>query len=259
MDEQHVARLREIAALTWRRTLDDRLGISWEERQRKEREPARPLPADEPLLADRPEHRFEWGPGERMPDDNPWGFRLDVPAVKYDRGELHNLSVGRGTLTPEDRYKINDHIVQTILMLDRLPFPKGLQRVPEIAGGHHEKMDGTGYPRRLGGREQSVAARMMAIADIFEALTARDRPYKPGKTLSQAVAIMARMRDEGHVDPDIFALFLTAGVHRRYAEQFLPPEQIDEVDVARHLARRQDGRRFAVRTAPPMQQTSNGG
>ena len=238
MDERHVSRLQRIAAITWRRTLDDRLGISWEERQRKEREPARPLPADEPLLADKPEHRFEWGPGERMPDDNPWGFRLDVPGLKYDRGELHNLSVGRGTLTAEDRYRINDHIVQTILMLDRLPFPKGLQRVPEIAGGHHEKMDGTGYPRRLRAAEQSVPARMMAIADIFEALTARDRPYKPGKTLSQAVAIMARMRDEGHLDPDLFALFLNAGVHRRYAEQFLPPEQVDEVDVSRYLAKR---------------------
>jgi HD-GYP domain-containing protein (c-di-GMP phosphodiesterase class II) len=235
MDEQHVTRLREIASLTWRRTLDDRLGISWEERQRKEREPARPLPADEPLLANRPEHRFEWGSGERIPDDNRWGFHLDVPDVKYDRGELHNLSVGRGTLTPEDRYKINDHIVQTILMLEQLPFPKGLRRVPEIAGGHHEKADGTGYPRRLRTAEQSVPARMMAIADIFEALTARDRPYKPGKTLSQAVGIMARMRDEGHVDPELFALFLTAGVHRRYAAQFLPPEQVDEVDVSRHL------------------------
>jgi len=237
MDEAHVARLRDIAGTTWRRTLDDRLGISWEERQRKERAPASPLPADEPLLADKPEHRFDWGPGERIPDDNRWGFKLDVPALKYDRGELHNLAVGRGTLTPEDRYRINDHIVQTILMLDQLPFPKGLRRVPEIAGGHHEKMDGTGYPKRLRAGEQSVPARMMAIADIFEALTARDRPYKPGKTLSQAIGIMARMRDEGHVDPELFELFLTAGVHRRYAERFLPPEQVDAVEVSRYLRR----------------------
>ncbi len=237
MDETNVARLEAIAARTWKRTLDDRLGTSWEERQRKEREPVRPLPADEPLLADRPEHRFEWGPGERMPDDNRWGFRLDVPALKYHRGELHNLSVGRGTLTAEDRYKINDHIVQTILMLDRLPFPKGLRRVPEIAGGHHEKMDGTGYPRRLAGEAQSLPARMMAIADIFEALTARDRPYKPGKTLSQALGIMARMRDEAHIDAELFALFLRSGVPQRYAAQFLPPEQIDAVDVERYLHR----------------------
>jgi len=127
--------------------------------------------------------------------------------------------------------------VQTILMLDRLPFPKGLKRVPEIAGGHHEKTDGTGYPKRLTAAQQSMPARMMAIADIFEALTARDRPYKPGKTLSQAVAIMAKMRDEGHIDPELFDLFLQSGAHLRYAERFLPPEQVDEVDVSGYLRR----------------------
>jgi HD-GYP domain-containing protein (c-di-GMP phosphodiesterase class II)/HAMP domain-containing protein len=237
MDAKNVARLEAIAARTWRRTLDDRLGISREERQRRERAPAPPLPVAEPLLADRPEHLFEWGPGERMPEDNRWGFRLDVPALKYHRGELHNLTVGRGTLTAEDRHKINDHIVQTILMLDRLPFPKGLKCVPEIAGGHHEKMDGTGYPRRLTAAQQSVPARMMAIADIFEALTARDRPYKPGKTLSQALGIMAKMRDEAHIDPELFALFLRSGVPERYAAQYLPPAQIDAVDVERYLQR----------------------
>jgi len=121
-------------------------------------------------------------------------------------------------------------------MLSRLPFPNHLKRVPEIAGGHHETMDGRGYPKRLTRDEMSIEARMMAIADIFEALTAVDRPYKKGKTLSESVTIMARMARDHHVDPDLFALFLTSGVYRRYAERFLKPNQIDAVDVARVLA-----------------------
>ena len=117
-------------------------------------------------------------------------------------------------------------------MLSQLPFPKHLRTVPEIAGGHHERLDGTGYPKRLRGEELSLQARMMAIADIFEALTARDRPYKKGKTLSEALRIMARMRREAHIDGELFELFLTAGIFQQYAERFLHPSQIDEVDVA---------------------------
>ncbi|MCE1241692.1 HD domain-containing phosphohydrolase [Oryzomicrobium sp.] len=236
MAPERIERLRGIAARTWRRTLSDRLGISWEERQRKSRIPEPRLPVLEPLLADKPEHLIERGEADRMPADNPWGFKLDVPPYKYNRGELTNLAVGRGTLTDEERYKINDHIVQTIVMLSRLPFPAHLKRVPEIAGGHHETMDGRGYPKRLTRDEMSLEARMMAIADIFEALTAVDRPYKKGKTLSESVAIMARMARDRHVDPDLFALFLTSGVYRRYAERYLRPEQIDAVDVERALA-----------------------
>ena len=231
-----VERLQRIATRTWRRTLDDRLGVSWEERARMNRAGAAPLPAVEPLLADKPEHVIERNAGERLAPDNPWGFKLDVPTHRYNRGELHNLTVGRGTLTSEERYKINDHIVQTIVMLDKLPFPRHLRDVPEIAGGHHEKMDGTGYPRGLTRAQMSPVARMMAIADIFEALTAVDRPYKKGKKLSEALAIMARMRREHHVDPELFELFLRAGIHRRYADRHLRPEQIDEVDIERLLA-----------------------
>ena len=144
--------------------------------------------------------------------------------------EVYNLCIGRGTLTNEERKIINNHIVVTIEMLEKLPFPKGLKRVPEYAGGHHEKMDGTGYPRGLTREQMSTPARMMAIADIFEALTAADRPYKKAKTLSESMAIMARMRDGNHIDPDLFELFVEAGVYLKYAEKFLAPEQIDEVD-----------------------------
>ena len=131
---------------------------------------------------------------------------------------------------------INDHIVQTIMMLSQLPFPSHYARVVEYAGGHHEKMDGTGYPRRLSVDDMSLPARMMAIADIFEALTASDRPYKKAKQLSEAVRIMSFMCKDRHIDPDLFRLFLSSGVYRDYARRFLAPEQIDEVDTQALLA-----------------------
>jgi len=231
LDAASAGRLQAIGARTWQRTLDDRIGISWEEAQRKSRSSPLPLPATERLLDDKPEHRVERGAADRRAADNPWGFRVDVPALKYNRGELYNLTVGRGTLTTEERFQINDHMAQTIIMLTRLPFPRHLRNVPEIAGGHHEKMDGSGYPRRLTRDQMSVPARMMAIADIFEALTAIDRPYKKGKTLSESLTIMARMRRESHIDGDLFELFVRSGVYLDYARRFLQPAQIDEVDA----------------------------
>jgi hypothetical protein len=228
-------RLKTIAQRRWLRTLDDRLGISHEERTRKAREPASPLPAEEPLLADRVEHRFERGPQDQIAPDNRWGFRVQVPELLYNRGELYNLLVSRGTLSAEERYKINEHMVQTIKMLTRLPFPKHLRNVPEIAGGHHEKMDGTGYPKRLRREEMSPVARMMAIADIFEALTAVDRPYKKGKTLSEALKIMAAMRKDQHIDPELFELFLRSGVYLEYAQRYMQPGLIDTIVIEDYL------------------------
>ncbi|HTQ75204.1 MAG TPA: HD domain-containing phosphohydrolase, partial [Burkholderiales bacterium] len=223
---------------TWQRTLDDRLGVSREEAERMARRPAAPLPAREFLLADKPEHVIERGAQDRIAEGNPWGFRMKVPAHLYNRGEIYNLSITRGTLTEEERYKINDHIVQTIIMLTRLPFPKHLRSVPELAGGHHEKMDGTGYPKRLSGSDMSVQARIMAIADIFEALTAADRPYKKGKKLSEAIGIMARMKQEKHIDPDLFDLFLESGVYRDYAERYMDKRHIDAVDIGAYVGAR---------------------
>ncbi|TAD90603.1 MAG: GAF domain-containing protein [Alphaproteobacteria bacterium] len=151
--------------------------------------------------------------------------------------EMMNLAIRRGTLNDEDRKIINDHIVLTIQMLESLPFPKHLKRVPEIAGGHHEKMDGTGYPRKLKRHEMSWLARMMGIADIFEALTAADRPYKKPKTLSESIKIMSFMKKDQHIDADLFDLFLRTGLHKEYAERFLMPEQIDEVDITPYLTK----------------------
>lgn len=145
--------------------------------------------------------------------------------------EIYNLTIPRGTLTPEERQVINDHIVVTINMLDELPYPKHLKNIPEFAGGHHEKLDGTGYPKGLTKEEMSIQARIMAIADIFEALTARDRPYKKGKTLSQAMRILGFMKDDAHIDVDLFDIFVKQKIYMKYAKGFLEPEQIDEVNI----------------------------
>ena len=234
MAPEKVERMKSIAGRTWVRTLDDRLGISNdEERFRKGDEPKPPVV--ENLLADKQWHLV---PHEKPIDPEKFkseGIKLFPQEYRFNRGEIYNLGISRGTLTNEDRYIINDHIIQTILMLRALPFPKSLARVPEIAGGHHEKMDGTGYPKCLHKDELSLQARVMAIADIFEALTAADRPYKKPKKLSEAIKIMSFMVKDKHVDPDLFELFLTSKVWKTYADEYLLPEQVDEVDVSVYL------------------------
>ncbi len=141
--------------------------------------------------------------------------------------EVKNLIIERGTLNDEERQKINHHIVATIPMLNKINFPKHLKRVAEYAGGHHEKMDGTGYPNKLTREQMSIQARVMAIADIFEALTAGDRPYKPGKTVSQALFILKKMKEEQHIDPDLYDTFIEQKIYLQYAQKFLSPAQID--------------------------------
>ncbi|HXZ48106.1 MAG TPA: HD domain-containing phosphohydrolase [Usitatibacter sp.] len=149
------------------------------------------------------------------------------------RDEEDNLNIAYGTLNTGEREVINHHIVATIKMLEALPWPRHLSNVPEYAGGHHERMDGKGYPRGLTREQMSVQARVMGIADIFEALTAKDRPYKVGKTLSESLAILGRFKESGHIDPDLFDIFVREKVYLRYAREFLDPEQIDEVDESR--------------------------
>ena len=145
--------------------------------------------------------------------------------------EVKHLTITKGTLTAEERGIINHHIVATIRMLESLPYPKHLRRIPEFAGGHHERMDGKGYPKGLKRDQMSVQARIMGIADVFEALTASDRPYKKAMPLSQALTILGRMKLDGHVDPDLFDVFINEGVWLEYAKRFLPAEQMDVVDI----------------------------
>ncbi len=147
--------------------------------------------------------------------------------------ELMNLAIRYGTLTQDERGIINHHIEVTIHMLEALPWPKHLKNVPEYAGGHHERMDGKGYPRGLTREQMSVQARCMGIADIFEALTAKDRPYKKGKTLTESLAILGKLKLNGHIDPDLFDVFMWDKTYEKYAKQFLDPDQIDEVEVTK--------------------------
>jgi len=224
MDDEDIERLKQISALTWTRTFDKTLGLSPMEQTHLKSTMPPPAPHVEPLLGDLPEHRVG----------------------KYNHGELYNLSIARGTLTAEERETINDHIVVTIKMLEQLPFPKKMRRVPEYAGGHHEKMDGTGYPRGLVKAEMSLPARVMAIADIFEALTAADRPYKKAKTISESLRIMSFMCKDSHIDPDLFDLFLRSGVWKEYADQYLEPHQIDDVAIEDFLPKPEQLTKIAV-------------
>lgn len=236
MKDEDIERLQSIAEQTWMRTIDDKLGLSWEELNRRTTKDVS-LPVVEHLLADKAEHLIPRHEADKVPKDNPWGFKVDTPEYKYNRGELHNLSVQRGTLSEEERYMINGHMIQTIIMLNNLPYPKYLRDVPLIAGSHHETMDGKGYPKRLIMGEQPLTSRMMVIADIFEALTASDRPYKKPKTLSESIRILSFMRNDNHIDPDLFKLFLESGVYIEYAKKFLSPEQIDAVNIEGYLSR----------------------
>ena len=236
MDDADLERLQRIAARTWTRTLNDRLGLSIDEQKRADSEPPEPLPCPEPLLADRAQHRIARPEGKPHPSSSDPRFNLQVPELLQNNGELHNLTIRRGTLNDEERAVINLHIVETIRILESLHLPGHLASVPAIAGGHHERMDGAGYPMGLSREQMTPQARMMAIADVFEALTASDRPYKPAKPLSVVMRIMVGMVNQHHLDPDLFRLFVQQGLHRRYAEQFLQTEQLDAVDDAAVLA-----------------------
>ena len=154
----------------------------------------------------------------------------EVPLLTDE--EIDNLIIDKGTLLPDERTVINDHIVMTIKMLESLPFPNHLKRVPEFAGGHHERMDGKGYPYGLVREQMSVQARIMAIADIFEALTASDRPYKKAMGISKALQILGKMKLDNHIDPDLFDVFVNEKIYEHYAQKHLKPEQIDEVDLS---------------------------
>ena len=232
MSDEDVARLEQLAVVQWQRNFDDRIGLSHVECARYPSEDV-VLPTMEPLLADKPWHVV---PREHNSHYAPHlGIKMTVPANLYNMGELYNLRIKYGTLTAEDRFKINEHIISTIKMLDKLPLPDDLQRVPRYASTHHERVDGCGYPRRLAAADLSIPERVMVLADIFEALTAADRPYKAAKPVSVAIDILYKMVIGNHVDRDVFELFLTSGVYLEYARRFLPDAQIDEVDVGHYL------------------------
>ena len=234
LDPEKQERLREIAARSWTRYFDDRIGLSPVEELRAADHPPVPTPAEEPLLSDKPEHIIERTRSTDYPQE--YGIDMDIPDHLYNQGELYNLSISRGTLTAEDRFKINEHMISTIKMLESLPFPDELKNVPRWASTHHETMRGSGYPRKLPGSELSIPERIMAVADVFEALTAADRPYKKAKPVSVAIDILHKMVEDEHIDRDCFELFVRNRVYIEYAERYLDPSQIDEVDASRYVS-----------------------
>jgi len=159
-----------------------------------------------------------------------WTGPDGVERAFLDDDELLNLTIRFGTLTDSERKQINNHIVMTIKMLEALPWPRHLKNVPEYAGGHHERMDGKGYPRGLTKDQMSVQARVMAIADIFEALTAKDRPYKKGKMLSESLRILGNFSLNGHIDPDLFDIFIRNKIYMEFAHKNMDEKQIDVID-----------------------------
>jgi len=233
LDEDKQSRLKSIAEGTWKRYFDDRIGLSPVEELRLQDIPVQQLPATEPLLSDKSQHIFE----RTRPTDYPpeFGINMDIPAHLYNQGEVYNLSISRGTLTAEDRFKINEHMISTIKMLESLPFPPELKNVPLWASTHHETMGGTGYPRKLPGEQLSIPERIMAVADVFEALTAADRPYKKAKPVSVAVDILHKMVLDQHIDPECFELFIRSKVYLQYANEYLSPNQVDEIDEAKYI------------------------
>ncbi|WP_320007176.1 HD domain-containing phosphohydrolase [Maridesulfovibrio sp.] len=233
MEQSDLERIKSISRKTWIRHLDDRLGLSQQELKRYPN-PPQALPCVEKLLADKPEQVINTRPSAQP--RNKSCAPLKEPSFIYNLGEVYNLCIPRGTLTPEERDKINEHIVITIRMLETLPLPSHMINIPGYAGAHHETLDGKGYPRGLKGEEISIPSRIIAIADIFEALTASDRPYKKNKTLNESIKIMTEMVKAQRLDPDLFRLFLESGIYLRYAHRFLNSEQIDDVDVAKILA-----------------------
>lgn len=230
MNEETQQRLGRIAGRSWKSHFDKFAGISWGEAVLLS-EKKKCKDEWEYLLADKEEHIIS-GNDESIRDGR---FLNDPSANLANKGELHNLKIDRGTLTPEERFRVDQHVVQTILMLEALRFPENLSNVPRWAGDHHERLDGEGHPRGRGEAELPVQSRIIALADIFEALIASDRPYKKANTLSEALSILFVEARKNKIDMNLFRLLISSGMYKKVAEKYLQPEQIDEVDVARFL------------------------
>lgn len=227
---QDIERLNIIGKRCWHAHFNGHLGLSHAEASRLKGQPFNP---EQTLLSDRPEHIIMH---ERdAPPSAEYGITMQRPAYRFNLGEYYNLSIDYGTLTSEERYIVNEHIVGTIKILNNLSFPPELKNVPRYASTHHETLDGKGYPRGLCEKDLSMGERMIILADVFEALTASDRPYKQAKSLKEALDILLIMVKDKRVDKDVFRLFLTSGVHRDYIHQYYPSREGLELDITPYL------------------------
>jgi len=227
LSDEEIEKLKIIASQEWIRYFDDNIGLSWTEKERRE---ITNIPSVETLLANKKEHLI---PREKQLSEmyKRHNFTTKIPELENNLGEIYNLSIKRGTLNNEEYFRIQEHIMMTIDMLESLAFPDDLKNVPLIAGTHHEKLDGSGYPRGLKENEIPIEGKMLAIADVFEALTSHDRPYKTPKKLSEAIKILFFMAKDRHIDKELLKVFLKSGLYLEYAKNYLLSEQIDEVDI----------------------------
>lgn len=230
LSDQAIERLTHIAKRRWKRTIDDRTGTAWSEQQRAGGE-AQSLPIMEPLLSDKESHRVPWL-NSHLHFTDTHAFNIKPGDLQYHRGELYNLSIRSGTHTPEERFLIQDHIIQTIMMLDNLPYPSHLRQLPDIAGHHHEHLNGTGYPQGLSEQDLSVQARIVAIANTFDTLTSACSASDLAKTLSESLTIMTDMATSGQLDPKLYLLFLEQDLYLEFAAEHLDPAQCDDVEKA---------------------------
>ena len=213
LTDNDIKRLDKISERSFTRYFNRMTGLSWGEKKLINTPSTYTKPEVEYLLQDRPEQL----------------------AALYNQGELTNLKIRQGTINAAERKKINEHIITTINMLKNLPFPPDLSNIVEYAGAHHERIDGKGYPNGLTGDQMSIPAKIMAIADVYEALTARDRPYKEPKKLSEVLRIMRDMKNNGHLDPDLYELFIKSGVYMDYAKEYIDKDQIDDINPEEFL------------------------
>jgi HD-GYP domain-containing protein (c-di-GMP phosphodiesterase class II) len=139
-----------------------------------------------------------------------------VPYVTSE--ELHFLSIPKGSLDPAERLQIESHVTHTYNFLMQIPWTSNLARVADIAHGHHEKLDGTGYPRGIRASQIAIQTRMMTVSDIFDALTASDRPYKKALSADRAIEILDMEAKAGMLDRSVVELVLASDVHQRIVE-----------------------------------------
>ena len=221
---QMLEKVNQISNIKWQRTLDDKYGIDLSidfiDRTKK-------IAIEENVIADKNEHLISLKNQEFYKKNNKWNFNVTAPKYSQNLGEIYNLCIKSGTLTKEERHIINEHVVLSIVILESLLYPKELNNVAKIAGSHHEKLNGQGYPRGLDRNHLSIGSRIIAIADVFEALSASDRPYKRAKKLSQIFNIMQKMADDEHLDQDILKVFIEQKIYLKFAKQYLKPWQID--------------------------------